>query len=702
MLRINDVYELDEKKYRILKVYTDHIIWIELENQKALPELYTRSTLIEAIESGNIKITTDPFEDISLMVLEENSVYQIKRDKNLAIIKPIIEHEKFYDSNIRASLINEIVNQKITTKQTIYRLLRQYWQRGMTPNTLIPQYYNSGGKGVKKAVNNKKLGRPRIISEGTGALIDEDIERLFRRVINQYMLNENKHTLPYTYRKFLSIYQSLYPDIIETEVPSIWQLKYFYDREYSPILKIKSRTSKIEYLKDKRVLYSTVNTHVLGPGSRYQVDATIADIYLVSDSDRGCIIGRPTIYFMMDEFSRMVTGMYVGLENPSYVTSMLVLRMAMSDKVDYCKKFDHEITFNDWPCIGLPEAILADRAELLGHQIENLEKNFAIRIENTPAYRGDLKSIVERYFRTIQAEFKPYAPGVVQAIKEKKRGGKDYRLDATLTVKEFTQIILNSVLIYNNTHELSSYDRDIDMPTDLPCIPIHLWNWGIQNRTGKLRSASEKAIYIALLPRTDGTLSELGLKVFGVFYNCKELIERGLLHRKSASRQRPKLKVAYDPANAEKVYIFHSEDHSDYWEAQLSNRSREFRGCSFWEVWQVQLEQKITRSRYKINANLARADLEQRNEDIIEKAISSRSSTQKSNAQRLSSIRNNRNQARTEEREDLKKSTQIQSSQNAKVRDNIIPISGIKKAEDEESTLLLPTYYESLFDEDDD
>lgn len=150
---------------------------------------------------------------------------------------------------------------------------------------------------------------------------------------------------------------------------------------------------------------------------------------------------------MMDEFSRMVTGMYVGLENPSYVTSMLVLRMAMSDKVDYCKKFDHEITFKDWPCIGLPEAILADRAELLGHQIENLEKNFAIRIENTPAYRGDLKSIVERYFRTIQAEFKPYAPGVVQAIKEKKRGGKDYRLDATLTVKEFTQIILNSVLI---------------------------------------------------------------------------------------------------------------------------------------------------------------------------------------------------------------------------------------------------------------
>ena len=112
----------------------------------------------------------------------------------------------------------------------------------------------------------------------------------------------------------------------------------------------------------------------MGPGSRYQIDATIADIYLISDSDRACIIGRPTVYFMIDEFSRMVTGMYVGLENPSYVTSMQVLRIAMCDKVEYCKNFGREIRSEDWPCIGLPEAILADRGELLGHQIEHLEK----------------------------------------------------------------------------------------------------------------------------------------------------------------------------------------------------------------------------------------------------------------------------------------------------------------------------------------
>ncbi|MEK5790037.1 transposase, partial [Acinetobacter johnsonii] len=88
----------------------------------------------------------------------------------------------------------------------------------------------------------------------------------------------------------------------------------------------------------------------------------------------------------------------------------------------------------------------------------------SIRIENTAPYRGDLKPIVERYFRTIQTKFKPFASGVVQQVKEKKRGGSDYRLDSTLTITEFKQIIIGSILAHNTSHQLTTYDRDIDMP----------------------------------------------------------------------------------------------------------------------------------------------------------------------------------------------------------------------------------------------
>lgn len=52
----------------------------------------------------------------------------------------------------------------------------------------------------------------------------------------------------------------------------------------------------------------------IGPGSRYQIDATIGDVYLVSEYNRNQIIARPIIYVVIDVFSRMITGVYVGLE----------------------------------------------------------------------------------------------------------------------------------------------------------------------------------------------------------------------------------------------------------------------------------------------------------------------------------------------------------------------------------------------------
>jgi hypothetical protein len=55
----------------------------------------------------------------------------------------------------------------------------------------------------------------------------------------------------------------------------------------------------------------------------------------------------------------MVVGFYIGFENASYVTAMQALQVAMTDKVELCKQYDYEITSDEWPCIGLPDALLA-------------------------------------------------------------------------------------------------------------------------------------------------------------------------------------------------------------------------------------------------------------------------------------------------------------------------------------------------------
>jgi hypothetical protein len=107
---------------------------------------------------------------------------------------------------------------------------------------------------------------------------------------------------------FSDLFKQYYPQVEEANRPTIRQFRYFYDREYKKPQRLEARTHPGVYKKDVRPLTSTATASVLGPGSRYEIDATIADIYLVDDEDRSKIIGRPTIYIVIDVFSRMISG----------------------------------------------------------------------------------------------------------------------------------------------------------------------------------------------------------------------------------------------------------------------------------------------------------------------------------------------------------------------------------------------------------
>ena len=698
MLRINDVYENQGTKFRILSEFASGYIWINIESEAALPEYIEYSLLIELVEQGECLLVDDPFKDLASVIEEPKSKNAIKRDENFQLIQPIVTHAEFHNPNIRGNLINTILANHKVTKQTIYRLLRRYWQRGQIPNALLPAYTSKRKDGKERQVGEKKLGRPRIYSEKEGITLDDNIKRLFRQVISKYLLTKEKTTISYAYRKFQSIYQSLYPESPNEDIPTIWQFKYFYDKEYSQSEKIFQRTDKKIYNKDIRQLKSTINAHILGTGSKYEIDATIADIYLLSDSDRQSIVGRPIVYLVVDSFSRMVAGFYIGFESPSYVTAMQAFKNAAIDKTEICKKFDIEISSEDWPCIGLPEAILADRRELLGSQVETLEKNFSIRIENTSAYRGDMKGIVERYFRTIQAKFKPFTAnhGLVQGAKEVRRGGHDYRHDATLTISDFTKIILNSILIHNNTQQLVKYDREADMPPDMPLIPIEIWNWGIQNRTGKLRAVDVDVLSVALLPRQKATLSDLGLKVFGVYYQCKEIAEKGWLHRKNSVYRPKSFQVGYELGDASKVYIFYEDNSLNYWEATLSDRSREFEGCSWWEVWQIQAIQKSTTAKQSIKSGLALAELEKQNLEILERAKKLRNPSQDTKRNQIGKINHNRNAERDNERNTIKKAASKENAPKLKIINNKTNV----QPNNEELALENPTYNSLLYGEE--
>lgn len=647
MWQINEVLKFDGQLYRILSINFGDIFWIQIDNKNALPEVVREESLYEYLDNERLTRAKDPFANLILEEPAVNSIAFAKRDKAFNVIRKIILEPSHYEPSFRAALIHQIESSGVVSKPTIYKYLRKYWQRGQIPNALLPDYKNSGAPGkTRTETNTKKNGRKRQFGDGEGCQITLDIERLFRITISKHLLINNPLKTTEAYQKFQSLYAQYYPKEDSKNYPTLRQFRYFYHREYTKPHIVESQTNATDFKKDKRPLSATSTSSVLGPGSRYEIDATIADIYLVADDDRTKIIGRPTFYSISDVFSRMITGFYVGVDNPSYAIAMQTISVACSSKVALCKEFDIEIFENEWPTVGLPSAILADRAEMLSEQAETLTNGYNVRLETAPPRRGDAKAVVESCFRTIQAEFKPYAPGIVQGHRIKKHGEFDYRLEAALTLKEFTQIIIQAILFRNNHHVLEKYDRDEDLPEDIPSIPLHLWNWGIENRMGKLRTVDAEQFRVSLLPRTKVSISPFGVNAWGLYYNSGEILREGWLHR-SEEIQRPRnLKAAYDPKNTNKIYLFPNSASQTYWTCSLTTRSRAYANMSFWEVWDKQYLEKQAQANAKHAETPHSVAFRRSVQDIINNAKKQTPKSTQSNRERISQIRENKKEQR--------------------------------------------------------
>ena len=269
---------------------------------------------------------------------------------------------------------------------------------------MLPDYSNSGGKGkARKASNSIKRGRPRkykkVVEIGEEINITEKDLKIFRIAISKFYNNRKGNFLTTAYELMLKDYYS--EEIVYDERgvrksvlippgnrPTIRQFRYWYDKEHKPDIKktVSSRRGSRAFALEHRAITGTSKQETIGPSSRYQIDATIADVYLVSEYNRNWIIGRPVVYLVIDVFSRMITGVYVGLEGPSWLGIMMALVNAATDKVKYCAEYKIEITPEQWQVHHVPEIILGDRGELAGKNVETSINNLGIRIENAAPY----------------------------------------------------------------------------------------------------------------------------------------------------------------------------------------------------------------------------------------------------------------------------------------------------------------------------
>lgn len=657
MISINSVLkyvDIDSgERIRVIEMDEDYLYVVNIDAVTSMPRKESLNKIKEELEVNKLILMKDPF--IRIIDDKELSPVQLeRREEDWAFIEKYWEKYKddILNKSKRAKVFKFICDESNYGLSKVKRLFSRFWQRGMNKNALIPDYDKSGGKGKDKKLTTTKTGKPRKVNYYgqivEGINITDDVKKQFHFAINKYYRTNKKISLKETYTLILKdFYSDSYIEDNEVKhrvwdksrIPSYDQFYYWFRKTENIQKDIIFRESEKEFNLKHRALLSNSKQETDGPGTRFQVDATIADIYLVSSLNRNRVIGRPIIYAIIDVFSRLITGIYVGLEGPSWVGAMMALDNMISDKVEYCKKYGIEIAEEQWPCKHLPEIIIADRGEFEGYSVENLINNLNVKIENTSPYRGDLKGIVERSFRTTNEKIKHKTPGAIQ--KEfRKRGDRDYRLDATLTLEEFTRVYINIVLHHNNK-VIDKYPMEKEMIEDeIVPTPVSLWSWGIKNRKGRLKTVDREVLRLNILPKGKASVSRAGIRFKGLYYSSDKAIkEQWFVNLKIRN-----IEVVYDPRNMNKIYIPYNNG-LDYDECYLIDSSLQYKDCLLEEIVfneELTSELKEKHLREQTQNNI---DLEKEIEKIVKKAQKEKQSSLiygESNNKKLKGIKNNR------------------------------------------------------------
>jgi hypothetical protein len=652
---------------------------VDIYATKGFPYIRSINDLKEALRHQKAsKLEVDP---LAIAIKEDRLSAREKELRDIAweIISPLVTQEPdIYYREHRGKLIKQAIAEyeavheghKLADK-VVYKHLRKFWQGGKVINALLPNYANSGAAGKRRSSGDKKRGRPRKYKHhpeiGEGINITEEDRKIFRIALNKFYFNKKQSSLMTAYKLMIKEYYAEEYQYDENNVkssilippekrPTFTQFRYWYETENSNIEKtITTRRGAKHYALQNRAILGTSQAETIGPGFRYQIDATVADVYLVSKYNRDWIIGRPVIYVIIDVFSRMITGVYIGLEGPSWLGAMMALANSVTDKVAFCQQFGITITEEQWPCHHIPECILGDRGELAGMTVETMIPNLHIRIENAAPYRADWKGLVERHFRVIHERVKPFLPGFIDKD-FRQRGAKDYRLDGRLDLDQFTQIILE-IILYHNSHELKTYNRDQMMiADDVAPIPLKLWNWGIINRSGRLRTMNEDLVKLNLMPTGTARITERGIRFKSMHYTCEKATREMWFEKARSQMLSPlekSLQISYDPRRMDIIYL-PSPDGRDFEKCYLQDPDERYSNRTIYDVEYLLNYEELQRKKQEGQQLQNEVDLMAKIESITRSAEQQTEKHQdksQSNLQRTSGIREHRAQEKVQRRE---------------------------------------------------
>ncbi|WP_041409211.1 hypothetical protein, partial [Shewanella baltica] len=385
-----DVGEIQDGTYRVLSHYPDDsiIVIFKLTDDSNLqrPIAVSIAVFIKATEDGQVS-PSDYLTPFYQLVSEEtiSEAHKNKRNTRFQQIKELITVPNFLldiSLNPRCKHVVDHAKKQNTYVQGLYRSLNLFWKYGQELNALLPAYKNSGGTGKSRIAGDVKRGSP--IQVSTPGLIvpkgintSEEDKVKFLKAMKCYGLRGKAVIYSRVYDQMLTEFYAdelISADIEQRDVcvPSYRAFIYWVNRLIPKQEIIRKQTSLGYFDRNLRGLSGSSTDHTEVPGSCYELDATVLDVHVVSEIRRNHVLGRPTLYLIIDKESRMIVGIHVSMEFASWRAGRQALVNCASSKKEYCAQFGIKIEDKDWPCNHIPQRLLCDRGEFICQNAEDL------------------------------------------------------------------------------------------------------------------------------------------------------------------------------------------------------------------------------------------------------------------------------------------------------------------------------------------
>ena len=624
------------------------------------PAFFQWETVAREIEKGLLRSIPEDTVDAPPNRYRAKAVQSPRFERNRQILTNLVNPDQLFSMvccNQWHARISEAAVKHRVNAITIKRLLNRFFLLRMDLDWACEDRY--WVKGSQRNITTK-LGRPakrhqtghNTSSEGRNA--SEEDKRAIEIFYNS--LESQSVSMASMYRGFEENFApkkaivredgslDLVADATQACI-SQRQFRYWLSMVKGELTLLKDAAGQRRLNLLHRVAVGSARDRVPYPGHTFIIDATVGDVYLVSAFDRRRLIGRPVIYLVVDAFSSLIVSLHVALEGPNFQQARIAMCRAISPKNLWLKWLGLEDLIHLFPQGCVPAFWLADRGEV--HSVDSRAMQTALRtnLSIAAAYRAEWKALVERAFGILNTMLIHWMPGAV-VRRQRERGEPDTRLDATLTLKEFTRVLARKVAILNLTRNMSKHLSASLVRADVRPNPLGFYTHGIDYMHGSAVFLDNQNAMRKTLESLDAKLDRRGIFAGSTQYTAPWMLDHPAVQLAGFSGARP-VKLIESPDDPMSAWCLLPEENTMR-EVQLARRIQRTSSFSREDFLEMDALSTFRGQDMKDETTPERLALQRANkEDINEAKITTRSVNREaplSKSSKLKGIRINRQQ----------------------------------------------------------